>query len=160
MITAQSIDQLLILGILAAAGSAGAMLRYFIDVTITGWQQRRHSGSSIKQFFPWGIFWANTIACFILALTLGYGARHDVGMALQSVFGLAGEASAPDRQITVGLIAISFGFCGSLSTMSTFILSVISLMRSGARLMALSYLTASFTAGLLAACLGLWLIAK
>lgn len=147
------------LALLALAGVFGAMLRYLIDVSITSRQQRRAparsapgsaaASSSGAPLFPWGILTANTLACFLMATAAGYAAHTGINPGAD--FG-TGPGS-------IAVLAVTVGFCGSLSTMSTFIVSLVGMLRSGSRALASAYLGASLAAGLLAAGLGLLLAA-
>lgn len=141
--------------LLALAGTLGAMLRYLIDVFVTSGQQRRaernhrtrntaFSGAR-GQLFPWGILTANTLACLLMATAAGYAAR---------IWHVPGTGPSTGT-LPVALVAFTVGFCGSLSTMSTFVVSLVAMLRSGQRTMAFVYAGASVAAGLSAGLLGL-----
>lgn len=147
-----TLQSFLILGLLAVAGSAGAVLRYLIDVTITGLQIRRIPG--LKHLFPWGIFTANVLACFLMAAALGVAARTGLPLELSLLFDAPSGGIASTQMTSLLFLAITIGFCGSLSTMSTLMVSVVSLLRSGARTLAITYLGLSLLAGLSAGALG------
>jgi fluoride exporter len=81
--------------------------------------------------FPWGTFAANIAGCALLGFLAGQPARS-------GVMAFAGT-----------------GFCGALTTYSTFGYETVRLARSGARTVALLNVTASILAGLGAAYVGL-----
>jgi CrcB protein len=81
--------------------------------------------------FPWGTFTVNVVGSFVLGLTLG-------GTASPQVVALVGT-----------------GFCGSLTTYSTFGYETVQLAAGGSRLFATLYSVGSVLAGLGAAGLGL-----
>lgn len=147
-----TLHSLWILGILAVAGSAGAVLRYLIDESITVRQARRNP--SRKHFFPWGIFTANSLACFLMAAALAVAARNGVLLELNLLFEAPPGAIDSGRMTSVLFLAFTIGLCGSLSTMSTLMVSVVSLLRAGARALAVTYLGFSLLAGLGAGALG------
>lgn len=141
-----------ILGILAIAGAIGAVLRYLIDESITVRQLSRDPNR--RHFFPWGIFTANILACFIMAAALTVAAHSGVLLELALLLDTPPGAFAAKHLTSVLFLAITIGLCGSLSTMSTLMVSVVSLLRSGARALAIGYLGLSLLAGLSAAALG------
>lgn len=147
-----SLQPLGVLGILGLAGSIGAVLRYLIDESITARQVRRDPKR--MHFFPWGIFTANTLACFLMAAALRVAAHSGVLLELNLLFETPQGAFDAKNLPSVLFFAITIGLCGSLSTMSTLMVSVVSLLRSGARALAISYLGLSLLAGLGAAALG------
>ncbi|GEL26177.1 hypothetical protein PSU4_51310 [Pseudonocardia sulfidoxydans NBRC 16205] len=81
--------------------------------------------------FPWGTFTVNTVGSFILGLTLGSTASPEV------------------------LALVATGFCGSLTTYSTFAYETVQLAAGGSRLFAVVNAVGSVLAGLGAAGLGL-----
>jgi CrcB protein len=87
-------------------------------------QSRHRSG------FPWGTFAVNTTASLVLGVVLGAAAPPPVGALL------------------------GVGFCGALSTYSTFGLETARLAASGHRLLAVANTVASVLACLGAAALG------
>lgn len=89
--------------------------------------QSRHTRA-----FPWGTFTVNVVASFVLGLVV----------AAAAVFG-------PGTQALVGT-----GFCGALSTYSTFGYEAFALTGRGQRRVALGYVGASVLAGLGAATAG------
>jgi fluoride exporter len=103
----------------------GAPARYLTDRAI----QLRHESA-----FPWGTLIVNVIACAILGAV--------TGAAVES-------AASPDVRALIGT-----GFCGALSTYSTFSFEVMRLREEGERSYAVAYVVVSIAAGLGAAFLG------
>ncbi len=89
--------------LVALGGMAGAPLRYLMDRMI----QSRHDS-----VLPWGTFTVNVIGSAILGFLLG--AQQHLGMSSQ-VMALAG-----------------IGFCGGLTTFSTFGYETLRLLEDGA----------------------------
>jgi len=112
--------------LLVVAGAAiGAPLRYLSDRAI----QVRHD-----TVFPWGTFTVNVIGSLILGILAGAAT--------------AGGAS-PQVQLAVGT-----GFCGALTTYSTFSYETLRLLEDDSRLFAATNVVASIVVGLGAAFLG------
>ena len=112
--------------LLVIAGAAvGAPLRYLSDRAI----QARHD-----TVFPWGTFTVNVVGSLILGLLTGAVT--------------AGRAS-PQLQLAVGT-----GFCGALTTYSTFSYETLRLLEDDARLYAAANVVASIVAGLVSAFAG------
>ncbi|MFE7624408.1 fluoride efflux transporter CrcB [Streptomyces sp. NPDC057509] len=112
--------------LLVIAGAAvGAPLRYLTDRAV----QSRHD-----TVFPWGTFTVNMAGCLILGLLTGAV--------------VAGAASS-SVQLLVGT-----GFCGALTTYSTFSYETLRLAEDGARLYAAANAVASVVIGLGAAFAG------
>ncbi|MCG6494919.1 fluoride efflux transporter CrcB [Kitasatospora sp. A2-31] len=99
----------------------GAPLRYLTDRAV----QSRHDS-----VFPWGTFAVNAAGCLVLGLLTGAAA--------------AGAASS-DVQLLVGT-----GFCGALTTYSTFSYETLRLAESGAGRYALANVLGSLAVGLAA----------
>lgn len=115
--------------LLVIVGAAvGAPLRYLTDRAV----QSRHD-----TVFPWGTFTVNLAGCLILGLLTGAV--------------VAGAASSP-VQLLVGT-----GFCGALTTYSTFSYETLRLAEDGARLYAAANAVASVVIGLGAAFAGVTL---
>jgi len=111
---------------LVIAGAAvGAPLRYLSDRAI----QTRHD-----TVFPWGTFTVNVLGSLMLGIIVGAV--------------VAGGAS-PQVQLALGT-----GFCGALTTYSTFSYETLRLLEDDARLFAAANVVASIVAGLGAAFLG------
>ncbi|MER5749517.1 fluoride efflux transporter CrcB [Streptomyces sp. NPDC002088] len=108
-----------------AGALVGAPLRYLTDRAV----QARHD-----TVFPWGTFTVNVIGCLILGVLAG---AVTYGAASHSV------------QLLIGT-----GFCGALTTYSTFSYETLRLADGGARLLAAANVVASVVAGLGAAFTG------
>lgn len=112
--------------LLVALGAAvGAPLRYLVDRAV----QARHDA-----VFPWGTFTVNVAGSFVLGLLTG-GA-------------LAGAVSG-DVAVLLGT-----GFCGALTTYSTFGYETVKLVESGAFGQACANVAVSVTTGVAAAAAG------
>ncbi|WP_033216454.1 fluoride efflux transporter CrcB [Kitasatospora phosalacinea] len=112
--------------LLVIAGAAvGAPLRYLTDRAV----QSRHD-----TVFPWGTFAVNVSGSLVLGLLTGAAT--------------AGAVS-PHLRLLIGT-----GFCGALTTYSTFSYETLRLAEGGARSYALANVAASLAAGLGAAFTG------
>ena len=112
--------------LLVIAGAAiGAPLRYLTDRAV----QSRHDS-----VFPWGTFAVNVLGSLILGLVVG-----------------AVAAGGAPRQVQLG---VGTGFCGALTTYSTFSYETLRLLEDDARLFAAANVVASIVAGVAAAFLG------
>lgn len=112
--------------LMVAAGAAvGAPLRYLTDRAV----QARHDS-----LFPWGTLTVNVVGSLILGVLTGVT--------------LAGS-SGSDLHLLVGT-----GFCGALTTYSTFSFETIRLLEQHARFFAIANLLGTVVAGLGAAVLG------
>ncbi|MGW1244547.1 fluoride efflux transporter CrcB [Streptomyces bobili] len=114
--------------LVVAGGMVGAPLRYLTDRAV----QARHDS-----VFPWGTFVVNIVGCAVLGLVTGAA--------------LAGAAGS-DLRLLLGT-----GFCGALTTYSTFSYETLRLTETGAALHAAANVVVSVTAGLGAAFAGVWL---
>ncbi|WP_326580664.1 fluoride efflux transporter CrcB [Actinacidiphila glaucinigra] len=111
--------------LVVAGAMVGAPLPYLTDRTV----QARHD-----TLFPWGTFTVNIIGSLILGALAG---AVTYGAASHSV------------QLLVGT-----GFCGALTTYSTFSYETLRLAETGARFFAAANVVASVVAGLGAAFMG------
>jgi CrcB protein len=112
--------------LLVLAGAAiGAPLRFLTDRAV----QARHD-----TVLPWGTFTVNVVGSLVLGL-------------------LAGAVSTGGASSGVQL-AVGTGFCGALSTYSTFAYETMRLLEDGSRIAAVANVVSSITGGLLAAAAG------
>lgn len=116
--------------LVAAGGGIGAVLRYLTDRRVQAWR---------KSAFPWGTLTVNVVGSAILGVLSGW-ALHG---------GQPGEIRS--------LLAI--GFCGGLTTFSTFGYETLRLFTGKARLQAALNVGVTVVAGLAAAAGGLLLAA-
>ncbi|MFF2039467.1 fluoride efflux transporter CrcB [Kitasatospora sp. NPDC058170] len=108
--------------LLVVAGAVvGAPLRYLSDRAV----QARHDS-----VFPWGTFAVNAVGCLVLGLLTG---------------AVAAGAASSHVQLLVGT-----GFCGALTTYSTFSYETLRLAESGAGRYALANVAGSLAVGLAA----------
>ena len=115
--------------LLVALGAAlGAPARYLTDRAVQG----RHAS-----VFPWGTFTVNVVGSFILGLVTA-AATHGLDPRVSALVGT--------------------GFCGALTTYSTFSYETLRLVEQNARRETVAYLAASVAVGLGAASLG-WAVA-
>lgn len=105
--------------------AVGAPARYLTDRLV----QQRHDS-----LFPWGTLVVNVVGSLVLGVTAGVGSHAELPTA-----------------VTAGL---GIGFCGALTTYSTFGYETVRLAEDGARLLATLNVAASLAAGLGAAALG------
>ena len=113
--------------LLVALGAAvGAPARYFTDRTV----QARHDS-----VFPWGTLTVNVAGSLLLGLILGGAAAGGVSPAI--------------------VAAVGVGFCGALTTYSTFGYETVRLAEQGSMLYGFGNIVISLAAGLAAAWLGL-----
>jgi CrcB protein len=112
--------------VLVIIGAAvGAPLRYLTDRAV----QSRHD-----TVFPWGTFAVNVIGSLILGIVAG---------------AVAAGGASPQVQLALGT-----GFCGALTTYSTFSYETLRLLEGDARLIAAANVVASIVTGVAAAFLG------
>ena len=113
--------------LLVVLGAAvGAPLRYLVDRAV----QARHDS-----VFPWGTFAVNVTGSLVLGVLAGGIAAHAVPGAVGTLLGT--------------------GFCGALTTYSTFGFETVRLLSDGARFYAVLNAVASVVAGLGAAFCGI-----
>lgn len=110
----------------AAAGAIGAPLRYVIDQ----WVQSRTEGR-----FPWGTLAINISGSFVLGMVTGLSLYHGLGDLPKTVVGT--------------------GLCGAYTTFSTFSYETVRLVEEGELAAAARNTAGSMILGLLAAAAGL-----
>ena len=106
-------------------GALGAPLRYVTDLMV----QSRHDG-----VFPWGTFTVNVVGSLVL--------------------GAAAAATTLDGAPSWTLTLVGTGFCGALTTFSTFGFETVRLVEEGSWLEAGTNAVASLVVGLAACALG------
>ncbi|MDA3644741.1 fluoride efflux transporter CrcB [Saccharopolyspora indica] len=116
--------------LVAIGGALGACVRFLTD----RWVQARHDTG-----FPWGTLTVNAVGSLILGILTG-----------AALFGL----ESPELQALVGV-----GFCGALTTFSTFGYESVRLLADGARLYAVLNVLATVLAGIGSGVLGVVLAA-
>ena len=109
-------------------GAVGAPLRYLTDLVV----QSRHDS-----VLPWGTLTVNVSGSFVLAATAA----------------AVTAAGAPAWVLTL----VGTGFCGALTTFSTFGFETVRLVEDGSWLEALANVVLSLVAGL-AACAAGWVV--
>jgi CrcB protein len=106
-------------------GAVGAPARLVVD----RWVQSRHSSP-----FPWGTFVVNVAGCAVLGV-------------------VAGAVSAADGPAWL-LTLLGTGFCGALTTFSTFSFETVRVVEEGSTRVAVGYLGLSVAVGLAVCALG------
>lgn len=115
---------------LVVLGAAvGAPVRYLTDLVV----QSRHD-----TVFPWGTFAVNVVGSFLL--------------------GVVGAAVLVQDAPTWVLTLVGTGFCGALTTFSTFGFETVRLVEDGSWREAVVNVVASLAVGLGACALGWWLV--
>jgi CrcB protein len=110
-------------------GAIGAPLRYLTDLFV----QSRHDG-----VFPWGTFSVNVVGSLVLGATAG----------------AVTTGGGPAWVLTL----VGTGFCGALTTFSTFGFETVRLVEDGSLLEAALNVSASLVVGM-AACVAGWALA-
>ena len=103
----------------------GAPSRYLVDRAVSS----RHDS-----VLPWGTLIVNVVGSLVLGVITGLAAHHDLPSQV--------------------LLALGTGFCGALTTYSTFSYETLRLYEDGARLFALANVTVSVVGCLAAALAG------
>lgn len=116
-------------GLVAAGGAAGTGVRYAVESALP------HSDTS----WPTGTVVVNVVGSFVLGLLLEALSRR-------------GPDTGSRRRLR---LLLGVGFCGALTTYSTFALEIVESSRQGAAFLAAVYAAASIVAGLVAAVVGI-----
>ncbi len=112
--------------VVGAAGAVGAVSRHVLDL---GLRRRFPDGPSV------GILLANIVGSFVLGWFTGFAAGHAVD---------------PDVRL-----AVAVGFCGGLTTFSTFVAQLAEQIEGGRPTVALRWAALMLVTGLVAAGLGI-----
>lgn len=112
-------------------GAVGAPLRYVVDLLV----QARHDS-----VFPWGTFTVNAVGSLVLGVTAGAVSATD----------------GPDWVLTL----VGTGFCGALTTFSTFGLETVRLVEEGSVLEAGLNAVASLALSLVLCVVGWWVATR
>ena len=108
-------------------GGLGSVLRYVVS---------KFYNPPIATGFPTGTFLVNALGCFFIGLCLGYFSKN-VGSSQ-----------------TLALL-LATGFCGGMTTFSSFMYESHELMKLNAFFLAVTYMIASLVVGLLMVYMGL-----
>lgn len=111
--------------LVAAGGAVGAVLRYLVDRAV----QQRHDS-----VFPWGTFTVNAAGSALLGLLVAGASRGVVPAQV--------------------LMLLGVGFCGALTTYSTFAYETVRLAEAGSRFLAATNVLATVATTLGAVTLG------
>jgi CrcB protein len=111
-------------------GAAGSIFRYLISVFI---KNNSHN-------FPWQTFTANIIGCFLIGVFFEFFEKHLL---------------AQPEELKLLMIT---GFCGGLTTFSTFSAEGISLIQTGHYATAIIYIVSSIMAGLITLIGGIYIV--
>ena len=120
----------MILLFVCLGAAVGAPARYLTDRAVQ---------SRLDTLFPWGTFTVNVAGSLVLGVLVGAASHHDLPPAL--------------------IAGVGTGFCGALTTYSTFGYETVRLASAGARLLATLNVVISLAAGFGAATLG-WAIGQ
>ncbi len=113
--------------VIGLGGFIGSIARY----SIYHFLAQNYTGD-----YPWGTFIANMIGCFIIGL----------------IFGLVAQGNALSREV---VFFLTVGFCGALTTFSTFSYESFLMFKGGKLFLALIYMGLSYTAGLVLTWIGM-----
>ncbi len=108
-------------------GGLGSVVRF----TLGKWINSLH-----QQYFPWGTFVVNAIACLVVGLVIGLADHKQIISPNARIFWV-------------------IGFCGGFSTFSTFSVETISLIQNGFYLSSTLYIASSLFLCLSATYVGL-----
>lgn len=109
-------------------GGFGSVLRYLISKTF----------NNLESGFPLGTFIVNVLGSLVIGLVLGLSAKNQMISQNQSLL-------------------LATGFCGGFTTFSTFAYENQTFLKSGDYVSFLTYAIASFSLGIIAVVLGLFI---
>lgn len=121
----------------AVGGAAGSTARWGLKELWGAHLDRRERPGIAAELIPWPTLVANVLACYALGIIV-----TQLGSATGGFPRLA-------------FLALSAGFCGGLSTLSTAAMDVVQLSRKGLPVIAVGYLLVSVGVGMVALWLGL-----
>jgi CrcB protein len=121
-------NQALAVGVVAAGTGLGACTRYLTH---------HYVSTRLQRDFPWATLLVNIVGSFILGFIVAVAARQAVSETVRLIIGV--------------------GFCGGLTTFSTYSYESLDLLRRKKRGRATLYAVVTVVAGLLAAAVGLTL---
>ena len=113
--------------IIGFGGFLGSIARYSIY---------HHFAQNYTTEYPWGTFVANLIGCFLIGV----------------VFGLVAQGNNINKEL---VFFLTVGFCGALTTFSTFSYENVLMMSKGKIFLSLLYSGLSYTIGMLLTWFGL-----
>jgi CrcB protein len=122
------VNQALAIGVVAVGTGAGAITRYLTH---------HYVSTRLSRDFPWATLLVNVVGSFILGFVVAVAARH---------------AASETVRLIVGV-----GFCGGLTTFSTYSYESLDLLRRTKHAHASIYVVVTIAAGLGAAAVGLTL---
>jgi fluoride exporter len=121
-------NQALAIGVVAVGTGVGAITRYLTHHFVS---------TRLERDFPWATLLVNVVGSFILGFVVAVTARHAASETVRLIIGV--------------------GFCGGLTTFSTYSYESLDLLRRSRHGHAGLYAAVTIVAGLLAAALGLTL---